>query len=371
MLALSWALAPAVLAQTPDSAAGALRREAEELRRAQRLPEALARYREVVRLEPTGFEDRFWVAKLEGWTGRHAAAESAFVRLLAERPDDYDTGIALADVRRWRGDTAGARTALETLLRAHPSDPEVLNRLHALRSPGRAARWEADVEYFGERLPDGTAADGGTLALGTTPGGRVRWRGAATLQEKFDRTEWRGGGEAGVRLSPRIALVGSAFLAPGAEVLPRQSYALGVQHKLGRVVVLTDYGFADYRDADVHRIGPAVEVYAGRWLVAGRYRYLRTRFDGIGGTVDDHAGSLTVGYEYGAAGLVRVFAALGGESFTQPSRELIGRFDARTLGLAWRHWLAPGVGLEALYAHQDRSSGGGQDAYSLRVLRRW
>ena len=52
-------------------------------------------------------------------------------------------------------------------------------------------------------------------------------------------------------------------------------------------------------------------------------------------------------------------------------RERIGRFDARTIGLAWRHSITPELGLEALYAHQDRSGDAASDAWSLRVLHRW
>jgi hypothetical protein len=33
--------------------------------------------------------------------------------------------------------------------------------------------------------------------------------------------------------------------------------------------------------------------------------------------------------------------------------------------------VTPGLGLEALYAHQDRSGGAEGDSWSLRVLHRW
>jgi YaiO family outer membrane protein len=365
-------VAPTAAAQTPAPQATELRRQAEQLRQEQRLPEALAAYRAVVALEPESFEDRFWVAKLESWTGRLQVAESAFVRLVAERPDDYDSRIALADVRHWRGETAAALEVLEDLRRTHPDDPEVLQRVDALHRAAPPAHWEADFEYFGERLAGGSAAKGGTLSLGTTPGERLRWRAAATLQDKFGRTESRAGGEVGLRPTRSFELAASAFLAPGAEVLPRQTYGLGLGSKIGRrLVVHADYTFLDYRDAQVHQAGPALELYAGRWLFTGRYRYAATHFAGTAASVDDHGGSLAVGFLYGPSSLFRIFAAAGGESFTQPSRDLIGRFDAHTVGVAWRHFLTPGFGVEALYAHQDRSDGGGQDSYSLRVLRRW
>jgi len=327
----------------------------------------------VVDENPGSFEDRFWLAKLESWTGELLTADSGFVRLLEERPRDYDSRIGLADVRLWRGDTAATRELLDGLLLDYPADPEVRRRVEALAGRVRPAyRWETALEYFGEELPDGAAANGGALSLAARPGDGFRWRAVAAVQEKFDRTEYRAGSEVGVRLSPPVELVGSATFAPGAEVLPRGSYGIGTSHRVARGVVLyADYAFLDYRDADVHQAGPAVELYAGRWLVAGRVRWAATRFGGSSEAVHDGAGSLSVGWLYGPSNLVRVFAGTGSESFTGPSRERIGRFDARTIGLSWRHFLTPGLGLEALYAHQDRSGDDGSDAWSLRVLRRW
>ena len=356
-------------AQSPDAAAA--RVEAERLRREERLPEALAAYRSLLALEP-GFEDRFWVAKLESWTGALESAERGFVLLLAERPGDYDSRIALGDVRRWRGDTAGARVVLESLRHDRPDDPEVRRRLAALE-PGRApARWEADLQYLGERRSDGAAGDGATLSLRSLPGPRLRWMAAATVQDKFQRTEARGGGELGRRLAGGLEVGGSAFLSPGAEILPRQSYGVALARPIARGLVLAAvYGFDRYQDARVHGVGSSLELYAGRWLVAGRYRYTATRFDAAGSAVGEHAGIASVGRLYGTANLVRVFAAAGGEAFSQPSRDRIGRLDAHTLGFAWRHFLTPALGLEGTYGRQEWSEGGVLHSYGLRVVRRW
>ncbi|HEX6670448.1 MAG TPA: YaiO family outer membrane beta-barrel protein [Gemmatimonadales bacterium] len=359
-------------AQAPAPELARLRLKAEQLRREQRLPAALDAYRAVVEQEPGSFEDRFWVAKLESWTGRLPAADSGLVRLLAERPDDYDSRIALADVRLWRGDTAASGELLDRLRRDYPDDLEVRQRLGALAGGERRGRWEADFEYFGERLPGVAAANGAGLSLAARRSERLRWRAAAMLQEKFDRTESRAGGEIGFRPAERLEVAVSVFLAPGAEVLPSGSYGLGASHRLARGVVLYgDYTHLRYQDAHVHQVGPAVELYHGRWLVTGRFRWAATRYAGATAAVHDAAGTLAVGYLYGERSLVRVFGAAGGESFTQPSRELIGRFEAHTLGLSWRHFLTPGFGVEALYAHQERSGGTDGDSWSLRVLRRW
>jgi YaiO family outer membrane protein len=248
----------------------------------------------------------------------------------------------------------------------------VRQRVEGLGRHASPTHWETDIEYFGERLPGGAAANGGTFSLATRPNDRFRWRAVAGFQEKFERTESRAGGEVGLRLTRRVELAGSAGIAPGAEVLPRGSYGIGASGLVARRVVLyADYAFLHYFDADVHQAGPAVELYAGPWLVAARARWIATSFAGSAEAVHDGAGSLSLGRFYGQGSLVRLFAGTGSESFTGPSRERIGRFDARTIGLSWRHFLTPELGLEALYAHQDRSGDAQSDAWSLRVLHRW
>jgi len=341
------------------------------LRGQHRFPEALAAYRAVTAREPGGFEDRFWIAKLESWTGALDAAERDLARLLAERPDDYDTRIALADVRRWRGDTAGARVALDPLRRTRPDDPEVTSRLAALRA-SLSPRWEAGLEYQGERYPGGAASDGATLGLRALGRHRVRWRTALTVQDKFDRTETRGGGEFGAHLSRPLELTGVAFVAPGAEVLPRGTFGAGLTALAARGLLLSaDYRHDAYADAQVHGVGPSVEWYVGPWLLAARYRYTATRFDGVSSTAGDHTGLASVGYQYGLANIVRVFGFAGGESFGEPSRDRIGSSDGHGAGISWRQFVSPALGFEAVYAFDDRSGIGTRHSFGLRLVRRW
>jgi YaiO family outer membrane protein len=393
----------AARAQAPTATIAVMRQRAERLRQEQRLPDALAAYQALVELDPGSFEDRFWVGKLEGWTGRLAEAESAFVRLVEERPDDYDSRIALADVRMWRGHRSAARAVLEDLDRTHSADPEVLLRLgqvseadgdlpearryvarviaidpshpgvrEALHRMALVPRWQADVEYYGEQVPRQPGTNGIRVGLEARGTRRVRWRTSATLQEKFDRTEARLGGDLAYRPAGPTELRLSAYLAPGAEVLPRQTVGLGLGQRLGsRLVLNADYTYLDFGNAEVHLLGPGLELYAGHWLLAGRYGYSSTRFAGVQAAVGNHAGSVALGYLYGAANLVRIFAAAGAESFALPSRDVIGEFDAHTIGGDWRHFLTARLGFAVLYAHQDRSDGTNQDSYGLGLVQRW
>ncbi|HET9727524.1 MAG TPA: YaiO family outer membrane beta-barrel protein [Gemmatimonadales bacterium] len=371
-LALLLAPAGKASAQEPGAPAAELRREAERLRGERRFPEALAAYRAVTAAEPGGFEDRFWIAKLESWTGALDAAERDLAQLVAERPDDYDSRIALADVRRWRGDAAGSRLALDQLRLTHPDDPEVTSRLAALRTAMAPARWEADLEYQGERYPGGAASDGATLGLRALGRHRLRWRAAVTVQDKFDRTETRGGGDLGLHLSRSVELTGTAFVAPGAEVLPRGTFGAGLTALAARGLLLSaDYRHDAYADAQVHTVGPSLEWYTGPWLLAARYRYTATRFDGVSSTAGDHAGLLSIGYQYGLANIVRVFGFAGGESFGEPSRDRIGSSDGQGAGVSWRQFVSPALGFEAVYAFDDRDGIGTRHTFGLRLVRRW
>ena len=330
----------AARAQTSDSTLAARRAQAERLRREERFPEALTAYQAIASSEGGTREDRFWVAKLESWTGRLAEAEAGFVRLLQEHPEDQDSRLALADVRRWR-------------------------------SSPTAAPSEAGIEYYGEHVDGQPSTHGATLTIGDRSG-RLHWRGALTVQDKFARTESRVGGEMAFRATPHLELRARALGAPQAEVLPRGTYGVGLGGALGRLVLGADYAFFDYLDANVHQVGPDAELYLGRhWLAAARYRYASTSFSAGGPAVGNHGGSFTLGWLYGSANLVRLFGGVGGESFAGPSRELVGSFDARTVGVAWRHYVDPRLGLELLYARQDRSTGQRQDSWSVGLVQRW
>ncbi len=384
----------------PSDSSGALRERAVALRQERRLDGALHLYRALLTRDPS-FDDRFWLAKLEGWTGNFATAESLFVRLLAERPDDYDSRIGLADVRLWARRHHAAEADLAALDRRYPNDAEVLLRLGrareaagdpraarryleralradpsqaeartALRRVASAARWEMGIEYYGEQLSRAVATNGATASI-ESRGDGLRWRGAATVQRKFDRTETRVGGELGHRLFRSTELRWSAYVAPGAEVLPRQTYGLRLASKAGPLVLYADYAFLDFADADVHQVGPRLELYAGpHWVISGHYAYAATHFAGAE-TVGNDAVSVSAGYLYGGANLLQVFAAAGGESFALPSRDVIGGFSAHTIGVGWRHFVTPLLGLALSYSHQDRSDGARQDSYGIGLVRRW
>jgi YaiO family outer membrane protein len=380
-----------------------LRQRAGDLRRAQRLEEALGIYRRLVAADSATFEERFWVAKLTGWTGQPAQAESLFTALLMENPGDYDTRIGLIEVRIRLGRYSAAREDLEALSRAYPNDPEILYRQgrleeavgdrrqarrrfsealairpdhgevrEALRRVAIDGRWVSGLEYYGEHISGAPATSGTTAFVQGWPAERLRWRAESSLQEKFTRTEWRVGSELSRQLSGGTELRASAQVAPGAEVLPRQSYGIGVTQRVGRLLVHGNYGLLDFADATVHRVGPRLELYAGsRWLLSAQYVFVRTTNPGASGGVSNHGGSVAVGYLYGEGNLLRISGAVGGESFTLPSIDVTGAFRAHTIAADWRHFVSPWLGIALSYAYQARSDEVTQHSYGVGLVRRW
>lgn len=386
-----------------DDTTTTLRQRAGELRQAQRFDEALGVYRTLGAVTSESFEDRFWVAKLTGWTGQPAAAESLFTALLTERPGDYDSRIGLIDVRIRLGRYAAAREDLEALSRGHPDDPEILFRQgrldeaagdrrqarrhfrqalairpdhgesrDALRRVAVDGRWVSGLEYYGEQISRAPATSGATAFVQGWPADRLRWRAVASLQDKFTRTEVRVGSELSLLPAGGTVLRASAHVAPGADVLPRESYGLGVTQRLGRLVMHGDYTLLRFADATVHRVGPRIELYAGsRWLLSAQYAFAHTSGSLQNDGMSNHAGSASVGYLYGEGNLLRISGAVGGESFALPSIDATGAFRAHTIAVDWRHFVSPWLGVVLSYAYQDRTNDVTQHSYGVGVVRRW
>ena len=87
--------------------------------------------------------------------------------------------------------------------------------------------------------------------------------------------------------------------------------------------------------------------------------------------MSNHAASVSVAYLYGETNLLRLSGAAGGESFALPSIDAIGEFSAHTIGIDWRQFVSPRLGVALFYAYQDRSDGVEQHSYGLGLVRRW
>lgn len=119
-------------AQTQNSDAlstRALFEQAKHLESAQRYPDAIPLYREVLRREPENDDARATLARLLSWQGAYAEAADLYREILRRHPVDLDIRTALARVLSWQKHLDEARTLYEGVLRENSRHPEALQGL--------------------------------------------------------------------------------------------------------------------------------------------------------------------------------------------------------------------------------------------------
>jgi len=215
----------------------------------------------------------FWLAKLEGGLAPRDA-ESLFVALLQERPEDYDSRIGLADVRLWLGRHDAAEADLEALDRpiretptsfigwaacvrprairaapratsTRPSAPTSGMPTQERRSAGRAGLALGDGTGVLRRpaVPAAAASNGGTASLEARPTGRpaMARRGHSAGEVRPDRSPR--GREVAHRWLRSMSCDGSVYVAwPGRRSLTAESMGIGSLSKLRAGLEL----YADY-----------------------------------------------------------------------------------------------------------------------------
>jgi YaiO family outer membrane protein len=406
-ISLMCALAAVSAAQTvsEQTTDGELRAQAEKLRRQSRWPEALAAYQELVRRHPESFEDRFWIARITGWSGDLKASQQMLVELLRENPRDYDTRVALADTSSWLGKYEAAMAELEQLDRDFPNSAEILlrlGRLHhwqgrnktarsyfdqvlildpnqteakeGLRRIATELRWELRVEYAGEQNSFAPAAHIGTFAISRIgEGRRTTWTAEGTVSHRFGQTDLRFGVELHHRLRRGATLRWAAFVAPQAEVIARQAYAAAFVKSLGsRLALDAGYAFLAFRSAQAHQVTPQLDFYLNPTLwLTGRYTYSLTNYKGPLTPARSHSGGLSFNWQWSNSDFFSLSYAAGTEAFNLTTIDRLGQFRASTVGAGWRHLLTLRTGVSVSYAYQFRSGGSRQQSYNFGLLRRW
>lgn len=394
--------AQALTEQATDSE---LRAQAEKLRRQSRWPEALAAYQELVRRHPESFEDRFWIARITGWSGDLKTSQQMLTELLREDPRDYDTRVALADTCSWLGKYEAAMVELERLDRDFPNNTEVLlrlGRLHQWQGKNRIARsyfdqvltldpnhaeakeglrriaaemrWELRLGYAGEQNSFAPASHIGTFAISRIgEGRRTTWTAEGTVSHRFGQTDPRFGLEMNHRLKRGATLRWAAFAAPQAEVIARQAYAAAFVKSLGpRLALDAGYAFLAFRNAQAHQVTPQLDFYLNPTLwLTGRYTYSLTNYKGPLTSARSHSGGLSFNWQRSSSDFLTFSYASGTEAFNLATIDRLGQFRANTVGAGWRHLLTPRTGFSVSYAYQFRSGGARQQSYSIGLLRRW
>ncbi|MAF27273.1 MAG: tetratricopeptide repeat protein [Gemmatimonadota bacterium] len=188
----------------PSDNANHHRIRARERRAEGRFDDALAAYREVVRLDAHDADAWFWIGTLERWAGRPDEALRAYDRAVELSPDSPEARTGRARVHRTLGNERLAETDLRAALAVVPGNPDAMGLLAdgiAERGEGRRAAGILRQVFEGaelhRRLGDTWRRAGQTTraiaayrnAVEADPadGGSLYWTGV--LSARIGRTE--------------------------------------------------------------------------------------------------------------------------------------------------------------------------------------
>lgn len=382
-----------------------LRAHAAWLRQERNWPAAIAAYQELLRREPHNAEDRFWLALVTGWSGDFTIAQQMLRELLQADPRNYDVRVALADTYTWQQNYQVALIELEKLDRDFPNRTDILLRLgqlhrwlgkdktarqyftqvlqhepdnaaaqDGLRHLATAMNWELRLEYAGEQNSFAPAAHVGTFALARIGEGRkTTWTALSTIASRFGQTDARLGTEVNHRLRNGTVLRWAAFVAPKADAIAQQAYAVALARRLGpRMALDAGYAFLSFRHARTQQLTPQLDFYfrPGTW-VTGRYTFARTSYHDLPRSAFSHAGGMSFNHQHNSSDFFQASYSYGSEAFDLTTVDRLGHFRAHTISGTWRHFISPRQGFTMSYSYQMRSGGARQQAYSFGLIRRW
>lgn len=98
-------------------------------RQSQRLPEAITRYKEALKMQANNLPARVNLGRSLMDVGDYTAAETEFSQVLALKPDHINATIGLAQTLQHQGDQAGALGLFQQVLNVEPNNAPALNGL--------------------------------------------------------------------------------------------------------------------------------------------------------------------------------------------------------------------------------------------------
>lgn len=395
-----------------EAAQLAYRRQAEathpppELRKAQaavrdgRFERARQLYQILHQEFPDELDYLVWMARLAGWSGHYEAAVDEYQAALARAPSNIDILIGEANVCMWQGRYDRSRELIERADAVDPKNAQVelawATYYHFQDLDAKAAPY---VDQLLAREPDNEEAKllrselvmphPWFLTSGyehdwftfVTPGNVYsvtlgydgeKTHGALLYQcwDRFHTVDHRGGLSLDQKLAPRTWLHLQGLWSPGASIIPRQDYSIGVSQGLPWGIALGgDYRYLRFSGINVHIFSPWVEYYFTRpiWLHFAFYETLTE----IQGLPSKQQQSYLIQYNQQFGSLIgHVGYAYGNETFSQYTADRVGQFSANTLFGSLDYAVSEQLKLSVFYSFQDRSSSQQQNSFGLSVTLR-
>lgn len=365
--------------------------------------QALEAFRLIVAANTADYDARVWIARLHGWLGDPAQAETVYRSVLRDSPDYVDAVVGLggnlvalgrpqeavdllaAAVRRSPDNpgvlaalarayfrlarTSRAKQLIERAVALEPSRDNRLAREQILNTHAHRVEINSWVEDFGTALPGGRSTD---VTVNLRLHDRLRAFGRGQVQKKFGSRERRAGGGLEWRLRPQTTLTVSALAGRDSEVLPRADASIEATNSRGRFDGAFGYRYIEFATARVSIVSSGLTVWRGDTLsLTGRHYLAFTEFT-RGSTVErGHSALLRASYRPIPRLWVSGGYARGTENFESLSPDRIGRFRADTASAGMRLDLPSLTSLAGVYERQRRTTGAVMTRITLSLVQRF
>jgi YaiO family outer membrane protein len=252
--------------------------QADELYRAgvaarfdQRFDEAFRLLIRALRLQRENADIRVQLGFAQSAAGRLDEARAAFEQAVFYAPDYVDAHLGLARLAFWRGDPDEAGKHLATARRVDPGNAEAVllaQQLAHARAPSDRT-WRFDIGATASDLSDALPAwKERTITLSRKVSADLTLAAAVRSAARFGAADSYFEGRIDYRFNQEIRawlFVGST---PSADFLPKTALGIGASAKVGQnqgwfgpSVLSGEIATFHYRDDDIIRLNPAVQLY--------------------------------------------------------------------------------------------------------------
>ena len=377
--------------------------QAETLARDGQYEAALDAFRRVVGENPRDLRGRMWIARLHALMGNPELAEPVYRSVTLEDPTLLEAAIGLGNTLVALGRFDEGIAALQRAEKLDPRNPETLTALatahrlagnttravlysevavqiaptmqtrQTLEQARTAHNHRVEFSSFGEHyntaVQETASAD---LRVNFRLRERLRVMGRGQYQRKFRFSDERGGAGVEWRWQPNTSIFGHALVGSGNTVLPRVDVNGEIAHTYGPSLWTLGYRFFDFANATVSVISPSVTWWpTPRLSIGGEYHAAVTDFDALTQVVDNHSGTIRVGYRLRPRLWVNAGATRGTENFETLSPDRLGSFQANTVSGGARLDLPSLTSILGQYEHQWRVDGVRMNRLTLSLVQRF
>lgn len=237
----------------------------------QRFDEAAGLLARASRLQPENADIWVQLGFALSAAGQWQEARAAFEQAVMLAPAYADAHRGLARLAFWRGDLdeAGQRLATARALDPRNEETALLERQVALARAASDRSWRLDIGASASDLSGALPSwKEGSVRLSRKVSPDVRLAAAVRAAERFGASDRYFEVRLDYQLDPKIRAWLFAGSTPSADFLPETALGVGASVKagdgkgwLGPAVLSGEIAYFHYRDDDVVRLNPAVQLY--------------------------------------------------------------------------------------------------------------